>query len=135
MDLARGEGQAVSAGEHQGVRVGVGVGGQVLADVLGQVGRQVEGVASGGGLRGGDDALATDGDGGLLHGDGAFGEVEVPASQCGQFAEPEPAPGGQEHQQLVARRHRVGDGLHLCDGEQGHVLGVSTCGRAFDVDG
>ena len=68
MDLPDGEWLAVGAGEHQGVRVGAGVGREVLADVLGQVRGEVDGPASGVRLRGGDDALAADGDGGAVDG-------------------------------------------------------------------
>src|SRR5674476_1350516 len=94
MDLPRGERLAFIAWEHQRVRSGRGEDRQVLADVLGEVRWQVNGPAPGSGLRCGDESLPTDSDGGLLNGDGPFGQVDVAAPQGGEFTEPQSAPSG-----------------------------------------
>src|SRR5664280_409124 len=98
MDLPRGERLALIAWEHQRVRSGRGEDRQVLADVLGEVRWQVDAPVPGGGLRRGDESLPTDSDGGLLNGDGPFGEVDVAAPQGGEFAEPQSAPRGEQDQ-------------------------------------
>ena len=99
------------------------------------MGRQVNGSASGGRLGCGDEPLAGNGDSGLLDGDGAVDEVEVAAAQGGEFAEAEAAPCGQQHDEPVTWRHRVGERPHLGDGEQRDVLRRGASGGALDGDG
>ena len=102
----------------------------VCDDVWGQV----DGASAGGGLRRGDHPGTTDGDGRLLDSDRFLVEVDVAAAQACELPEPEPAPGIQQHQEPVTRRHCIGQDLHLGDGEQSDVFRGAAGGGALDSD-
>ena len=77
---------------------------------------QVDGPSAGGGFRRGDHPGSADGDSRLLDSDRFLVEVDVAAAQAGEFPEPEPAPGGEQHQEPVPRRHGVGENTRIGSG-------------------